>query len=125
MESEADGLTRALRIVIRDLVRRADPHLTVQQLATVLVSALAPEPQTTRGLAARLGVSNATVSCSVNVLVSAGLLRRYADPSDRRRILISPTPDGLAHVAQLRANLVDATEVPGQAPASVVHLRRA
>jgi DNA-binding MarR family transcriptional regulator len=48
------------------------------------------------GLASRLGVSISTTSGLVERLVAHGLLARHGDPADRRQVVVTNTPTGLA-----------------------------
>ena len=54
----------------------------------------ADDRQNVRDLAARLGVERSTATRMCNRLVSAGLIERAEDPSDRRAVFISLTPEG-------------------------------
>ncbi len=51
-------------------------------------------------LATRLGVTLSTVSGLVERLVEAGCLSRHDDPSDRRQVVVSLTPEGEALIAR-------------------------
>ncbi len=57
-------------------------------------------------LAARMGTTDATASRTVDALETAGLVRRQADPGDRRGVLVTATPRGLALLAERRRRLV-------------------
>ena len=53
-------------------------------------------------LAARLHVTLSTVSGLVDRLVDAGFLARHDDPLDRRQVVVSATPAGLALIERFR-----------------------
>src|SRR5262245_5861736 len=53
-------------------------------------------------LAARLGVSASTASEAVDRLVDAGQLARADDPTDRRQVVLTLTPDGAATLDRMR-----------------------
>ncbi len=53
-------------------------------------------------LAARLGVSISTTSGLVDRLVDHGLLTRHDDPADRRQVVVTITPTGLADLERFR-----------------------
>jgi DNA-binding MarR family transcriptional regulator len=59
----------------------------------------AGDRQNVRDLAARLGVDRSTATRMCNRLVGAGLIERGEDPSDRRAVIISLTPEGRGVVA--------------------------
>ncbi len=52
-------------------------------------------------LGRRLGLDRANVNRIVTPLETAGLLERAADPQDRRRLVLTPTADGTAHLEDL------------------------
>jgi len=53
-------------------------------------------------LATRLGVSISTTSGLVERLVDHGLLARHDDPADRRQVVVTITPTGLADLERFR-----------------------
>lgn len=75
------------------LARQPGGGLTVRQVATVLELARIGEEDF--GLTAdRLGVSRPTLSRIVERLIDTGLVIRRVRPEDRRRLLLSVTPEG-------------------------------
>ncbi|ASO20432.1 DNA-binding MarR family transcriptional regulator [Actinoalloteichus hoggarensis] len=62
-------------------------------------------PMTARDLAEHLGRSPGAVSRMIDRLDAAGCVHRADDPDDRRRVLISPTRQGLRRVADYYAGL--------------------
>jgi DNA-binding MarR family transcriptional regulator len=122
-------LPSILCAAVMRLVQRDGPDLTTRQLGVFLTCYLENEPQTVRGLAACLGVSKPAITRALDRLTELDLVRRKADPLDRRGILVQRTPAGMALLRELRATLraaataaacrPDAPEpVPGSAPAS-------
>lgn len=53
-------------------------------------------------LAVRLHVTLSTVSGAVDRLVERGLASRHDDPADRRQVLVTVTPDGIALIERFR-----------------------
>ncbi|MBT2408447.1 MULTISPECIES: MarR family winged helix-turn-helix transcriptional regulator [unclassified Streptomyces] len=89
----------------------ADHGLTLIQarLLTVL-----ERPLSMRALAALLGCDASNVTGIVDRLESRGLLRREADPADRRIKTVVLTPDGEATVLRVRAEITTALPHLGQ-----------
>lgn len=67
-----------------------DLDLTLHQLKIVMLVA-SGQAASARGISDRLGLSAASVSATVEKLVSLGYLRRSADPRDRRVTVLEPT----------------------------------
>jgi DNA-binding MarR family transcriptional regulator len=84
-------LRRAARAASRLYRERvADLDLTYRQAAAVHAVTEAPG-MTLGALAEALGADQATASALVDRLLSAGLVRRETDPSDRRRAMLFAT----------------------------------
>ncbi|GAA4622889.1 MarR family winged helix-turn-helix transcriptional regulator [Cellulomonas oligotrophica] len=62
-------------------------------------------PQTAGALMARLHVTSGAVTGVVDRLSGAGLVRREHDPSDRRRVVVSVLPEGLAEREDVYAGI--------------------
>lgn len=77
---------------------RTDRDLSLRQLAILFLLTDPAGPRTVRHVAAFLGVSKPVVSRSMDVLGEMGLAERARDPADRRSVLLSATPLGLALV---------------------------
>ncbi|MGZ3586679.1 MAG: MarR family winged helix-turn-helix transcriptional regulator [Candidatus Limnocylindrales bacterium] len=75
--------------------------LTMSQAKALYVARAAGELRISE-LAAQLGVGVSTVSALVDRLVDQNLLRRHVDPSDRRHVYVSITPEGSARLDRLR-----------------------
>ncbi len=65
-------------------------------------------PQSNLSLAARAGVSAPTMSATVDHLVRAGWVERDIDPTDRRAVAVSVTPEGRKAFRRVRRDLVGA-----------------
>lgn len=76
------------------LVHLKDRDFSLRQLAVLAICVDAQEPPTVRGLARHLGIAKPAVTRAINRLEAAKLVRRKPDPSDRRSILIVPSPAG-------------------------------
>ncbi len=103
-----DGLAGIMRSAIVELVRREGPDLSARQLGVFLICYLETEAQTVRGLAAQLGISKPAITRALDRLTEFDLVRRKADPLDRRSVLVQRTAMGTAFLRELRANLRDA-----------------
>jgi len=57
-------------------------------------------------ISGEMGVSSARVAAALNSLESKGLITRRIDPRDRRKILVSITPDGKALARQQQQDVV-------------------
>jgi DNA-binding MarR family transcriptional regulator len=103
-----DGLAGILKTSIVELVRRDGPDLTARQLGVFMTCYLETEAQTVRGLAAELGVSKPAITRALDRLSEFDLVRRKADPMDRRSVLVQRTATGMAFLRELRKVLGDA-----------------
>jgi len=95
------GAARAWRLAL-------ERHLKAHGLTTAGWNALtavagSPEPPSQRELALRLGVDGATLVTTLDRLVASGLVRRDAEPGDRRVKRIAVTPRGAAVAEQVHA----------------------
>ena len=90
-----------LRGTTLGLVRHEIPDLTARQLAVFLICYLENDPQTVRGLAAKLNVDRTPVTRAIDRLEGFGLARRKADPQDRRSVLVARTTRGNAFLREL------------------------
>lgn len=96
------GSARAWRLAL-------ERHLKANGLTTAGWNALtavagSPEPPSQRELALRLGVDGATLVTTLDRLVAGGLVRRDAEPGDRRVKRIALTPQGDAVADRVRAD---------------------
>jgi DNA-binding MarR family transcriptional regulator len=79
--------------------RTARFDLTMQQAGLLIHCA---DPMTPAQIAPFLGTDTAGMTRLVDRLESRGLLRRRKNPTDRRSILLEPTPKGAAMIPELR-----------------------
>ena len=96
------------RKAIVALIRREGPDLTARQLGVFLTCYLENEAQTVRGLAAKLNISKPAITRALDRLSEFDLVRRRADPLDRRSILVQRTTTGAASLRDLKKMLADA-----------------
>ncbi|HVB69199.1 MAG TPA: MarR family transcriptional regulator [Acetobacteraceae bacterium] len=108
----ADGLAGILRNTIVELVRRDGTDLSSRQLGVFLICYLEQEAQTVRGLAARLNVSKPAITRALDRLTEFDLVKRKADPADRRSVLVQRTPGGTAFLREVRSILRVAAAPP-------------
>ena len=98
------------------LVRRDGRDLTARQLGVLLTSYLDIEAQTVRGLAANLNISKPAITRTLDRLSEFNLIRRKADPLDRRSILVQRTIAGTGFLRDLRKIIatahIDAQVIP-------------
>jgi DNA-binding MarR family transcriptional regulator len=105
-----------LRQTIVALVRREGPDLTARQLGVFLTCYMDDEAQTVRGLAAKLKVSKPAITRALDRLSEFDLVRRKADPLDRRSVLVQRTAIGMAFLRDLRKILADAGKGANRVP---------
>jgi DNA-binding MarR family transcriptional regulator len=103
-----DDLASILRIAIVGLVRRDGPDLSARQLGVLMTCYLETKPQTVRGLATKLNVGKPVITRALDRLSDFDLVRRKADPRDRRSVLVQRTATGMAFQRDLRVILSDA-----------------
>jgi DNA-binding MarR family transcriptional regulator len=63
-------------------------------------------PTTPGALAVHVNLTTGSASRMIDRLVAADCVRRVPDPSDRRKVLIEPTEEGLRRVSDAYAELV-------------------
>jgi DNA-binding MarR family transcriptional regulator len=90
-----------LRRVMRLVLQQARKQMSVEDVARVgdaqlfVLHVLSHDGQMTAGdLASRCHVADPTMSKTLNHLEANGLITRQIDKNDRRRILVSLTPEG-------------------------------
>ena len=103
-----ESLVNVLRDTIVSLVRQDGPDLSARQFGVFLTCYLESDAQTVRGLAATLDVSKPVISRALDRLADFDLVRRKADPTDRRSVLVQRTPAGTAYLKDIRGILRDA-----------------
>lgn len=108
VSDDPDDLAGVLRRTIVELVRRDGPDLSARQLGVFLTCYLENDPQTVRGLAAKLGVSKPAITRALDRLTEFDLVKRKTDPMDRRSVLVQRTTAGVAFLRDLRSIMRDA-----------------
>ena len=82
---------RLVRIFYRAglaLIHQEDFDLTQRQLTLFMTCFLQSEPQTVRGLSARLNISKPAISRALDRLEELDLVKRRIDPLDRRSVIV-------------------------------------
>jgi DNA-binding MarR family transcriptional regulator len=102
-----ESLVNVLRDTIVALVRQDGPDLSARQFGVFLTCYLENDAQTVRGLAAALDVSKPVISRALDRLADFDLVRRKADPADRRSVLVQRTPAGTSYLKDIRSILRD------------------
>lgn len=101
-------------LALRDVLLAASlaNHVIAQRLRlgltdlTALDHLLAGASGGTRDLAALLGIRSPSATALVDRLAAAGLVRRAAHPSDRRRVVVEATPEAHERAADAVAPLL-------------------
>lgn len=101
-EATADELLQRL-----EAMARSATHMMVNDLTkgeVFLLNHLLASKGVARSseLAAAMRTSTARVSAAVNSMVRKGWVYRKGDEKDHRKTLVHLTPDGLAHIRQIR-----------------------
>jgi DNA-binding MarR family transcriptional regulator len=107
-DTTGTNLASILRETIIDLVRSDTADLTARQLAVFLTCYLDPSPQTIRGLAAELNVPKPGICRALGTLEYLELVRRKADPMNRRSVFVQRTSAGAAYLTRLRGTMAAA-----------------
>jgi DNA-binding MarR family transcriptional regulator len=105
----SESLVNVLRDTIVALVRQDGPDLSARQFGVFLTCYLESDAQTVRGLASALDVSKPVISRALDRLADFDLVRRKADPTDRRSVLVQRTPAGTSYLKDIRGILRDAS----------------
>jgi len=105
----SESLVNVLRDTIVALVRQDGPDLSARQFGVFLTCYLESDAQTVRGLASALDVSKPVISRALDRLADFDLVRRKADPTDRRSVLVQRTPAGTSYLKDIRSILRDAS----------------
>jgi DNA-binding MarR family transcriptional regulator len=101
LEREIGLLLRRSRAISSRLAGQLHPDLDGAALG--LLALLQDDgPLRASDLVARLGLDKSTVSRQVASLVGLGLVDRSADPDDGRALVLTPSDEGAARLAQIR-----------------------
>jgi DNA-binding MarR family transcriptional regulator len=93
------------------LRRRSDVYHRLERAEYLLLHTLDLNRATDIcGLAGHLGLDPSTAGRQVNVLAGRGLVRRAADPEDRRRSVVTLTDDGRRLMEEVRRRRRQATQ---------------
>jgi len=98
------------RLAIVQSVKLDVPDLSARQMALLLTVYLAPQPHTVRGLAVVLNISKPAITRAVNRLVELQLVKRKADETDRRSVLIQRTVRGSVFLREFGELIVNAAK---------------
>jgi DNA-binding MarR family transcriptional regulator len=104
-------LLDTLRGTIVETVRKGG-DLTARQLGVFLICYLTEEPQTVRGLAAKLHIGKPVISRTLDLLAGLDLAGRGPDPQDRRSMLVQRTRRGGAYLRELQRSMTAAATPP-------------
>jgi DNA-binding MarR family transcriptional regulator len=107
-DTTGTNLASILRETIIALVRSDAADLSARQLVVFLTCYLDPRPQTVRGLAADLNVPKPGICRALGRLEYLELVRRKADPMDRRSVFVRRTSAGAAYLTWLRGAIAAA-----------------
>jgi DNA-binding MarR family transcriptional regulator len=103
----AGAVERLIAVIIRQ--RSAIPGPEPRQLTTTqalaLITLVDEGPLRLGALADRVATTDATASRTVDVLETAGFVRRVADPNDGRGVSVEPTGEGRREVRRRRARM--------------------
>ena len=89
MSADLRAMTARSDRVGRYFARQHDLHSSdLQALLHIMVAETAGEPLNSSQLCERMDISNAAITYLVDRVMSAGHIRREADPSDRRKSLL-------------------------------------
>ncbi len=130
MDSEitAEQVARALQLSIRLLNLRLRQHGVDDELAVPEASVLARldrlGPLDAASLARAEGISPQSVGATVASLQRRGLVRREADATDRRRLLLNLTREGAGALARRRTRRADQLAAALEAGFSAEELRQ-
>jgi DNA-binding MarR family transcriptional regulator len=106
MEEDPAAIADELQLVVGALVRQMRSVSPAHNISLSQVSVLKrldrEGPHTVADLARLDKITHQSVTTSVDALANRGLVRRTADPGDRRRKLVTITNDGLRLLAERR-----------------------
>ena len=109
--SRVDRLSRHLDRSRRDAFRRSDLEAWEWDVLSALRRAGEPFQLSPKQLLQQTLVSSGTMTNRIDRLVGRRLVRREADPGDRRGVLVTLTDDGRVRVDAAITRLVDAEAV--------------
>ena len=83
------------------MVRAEGNDLSARQTAVLVRVYVEPPPHTVRGLAAALRLSKPAISRALDTLGRRGMIRRAANPRDKRSIVVQRTVKGSVYLREL------------------------
>jgi DNA-binding MarR family transcriptional regulator len=86
------ALVRAFRTVNRDSTRALSPHGLSAEQAHILLVLWSSGPMKVGELQRTLALGSGTLTGALDRMEKASLVRRVADPNDRRAFMIEPAP---------------------------------
>lgn len=96
-----DAVPKVMRAIREEMRRQGAPLFSIPQLRTLVYLHRRPGSCLFH-LADHLGVTRPTASAIVDRLVRRGMLARAKDPQERRRVLLTLTPEGARHLERAR-----------------------
>ena len=96
-----------LQQMVVALVQRGGPELTARQMGVFVTCYLMDDVQTLRDLCWKLNASKPAITRALDRLSEFDLVRRKADPLDRRSILIRRTTAGAELLLTIKRTLAD------------------
>lgn len=94
------------RGAVFESVRGDMPDLTSRQMAVILLVYMEAPPHTVRGLARELAVAKPAITRALDRLEGLGLVRRLADPDDRRSLLVGRTVAGSVYLRDMADRII-------------------
>jgi len=101
------------------MVRADGPDFSARQMAILTAVYLDDHPHTVRSLAKSLGVTKAVITRALDTLSRYRMVKRCADPRDKRSITVGRTALGSRYLAGFADNIC--AHMPAPRP---VHARR-
>lgn len=101
LEEIAEGLPQRANTLSKIFLTRTSVHVSRTEVG--VLRSLHERPRRITDLASEERVTQPAITLLVNRLAEKGWVERVADPSDRRAVLVSLTPDGEEAFARLKA----------------------
>ena len=94
------------------MVRAEGPDFSARQMAILTAVYLDEQPHTVRSLAKMLGVTKAVITRALDTLSRYKMVKRCADPRDKRSITVGRTALGARYLAGFADNICKSLPVP-------------
>ncbi len=109
LRAELGDEVRGLQSDVDALDEAVAAHLGVNRTDLRCLDVLMQAGSATPGqLGARLGLTTGSVTAMLDRLARLGYLTRTADPADRRKVVVQPTPEALRKGAEIYGPLAEA-----------------